>query len=91
MRVRPRHAGAAIMPKSIKSKHELVADLEGEMLRLVRAGGGLSRVELARALKLAPSTAGIYVDRLVRQGFLRETEPSNREAAGRPPLRLPGT
>lgn len=76
------------MSNSIKSKHELVADLEGEMLRLVRARGGLSRVELSRALKLAPSTAGIYVDRLVREGFLRETEPPSREAAGRPPLHL---
>lgn len=76
------------MANSIKSKHELVADLEGEMLRLVRARGGLSRVELARALKLAPSTAGIYVDRLVGEGYLRETEFPAREVAGRPPLRL---
>lgn len=75
------------MASAVKSKHELVADLEGEMLRLVRAGG-LSRVELARALKLAPSTAGIYVDRLVREGFLQESEAPSRETAGRPPLRL---
>jgi N-acetylglucosamine repressor len=71
----------------IKSKHKLVADLEGEMLRLLRTRGGLSRVELARALKLAPSTAGIYVDRLLKEGFLQE---NSREKAfrGRPPLLL---
>ena len=36
------------------------------MVRCVRERDGCSRVELARELKLAPSTAGIYVDRLVR-------------------------
>lgn len=58
------------------------------MVRRVRAKGGLSRVELARELKLAPSTAGIYVDRLVRDGFLQETEAAQRETAGRPPTTL---
>ncbi|HOW19403.1 MAG TPA: ROK family protein, partial [Phycisphaerae bacterium] len=61
--------------------------LEGEMLRLVRACGGLSRVELARELKLAPSTAGVYVDRLIRDGILLESEPTSR-APGRPPTLL---
>ena len=58
------------------------------MLRRVRAKGGLSRVQLARELKLAPSTAGIYVDRLLRDGFLLETEAAEREIAGRPPTTL---
>jgi glucokinase len=76
------------MARRIKAKHQHVANLEAEMLRRVRARGGLSRVELARELKLSPSTAGIYVDRLLRDGFLRETEPAQRETAGRPPTTL---
>lgn len=76
------------MPRRIKAKHQHVASLEAEMVRRVRARGGMSRVQLARALKLAPSTAGIYVDRLVRDGFLLETETAERETAGRPPTAL---
>ncbi len=76
------------MPRRIKSKHQYVANLEAEMLRRVRARGGMSRVQLARALRLAPSTAGIYVDRLVRDGFLLETETTEHETAGRPPTAL---
>ena len=76
------------MPWRIKSKHQHVASLEAELLRRVRAHGGLSRVQLARELKLAPSTAGIYVDRLVRKGFLLETGTTGRETAGRPPTSL---
>ena len=71
-------------PRRIKAKHQHVASLEAEMLRRVRARGGLSRVELARELKLAPSTAGIYVDRLVREGFLLESATAERKTAGRP-------
>lgn len=76
------------MPWRIKSKHQHVASLEAELLRRVRAHGGLSRVQLARELKLAPSTAGIYVDRLVRKRFLLETGTTGRETAGRPPTSL---
>ena len=76
------------MPRRIKSKHQLVATLDAELLRRVRAHGGLSRMQLARELKLAPSTAGIYVDRLVREGFLLETETTGWAAAGRPPTAL---
>src|SRR5579862_4024906 len=60
------------------------ADLESEILKRVRASGGISRVDLARGLSLAPSTAGIYVERLLADGFLLETEKTVREA-GRPP------
>ena len=72
----------------IRSKHQQVAGIEAEMLRRVRTKGGLSRVELARDLRLAPSTVGIYVDRLVRERFLLETESIDRETAGRPPTAL---
>ncbi len=75
------------MSKPIQIKRETVTHLEGEMLRLVRARGGLSRVELARELRLAPSTAGVYVDRLIKDGILLESRPTSR-AAGRPPTLL---
>ncbi len=77
------------MPRRIKSKHQHVATLEAEMVRHVRAHGGVSRVQLARALKLSPSTAGIYVDRLIREDFLLETAAAaGRDGAGRPPTAL---
>ena len=73
--------------RAIKTKHKVVARVEAELLRRLRTGGGLSRVELARALHLAPSTAGIYVDRLVRDGFVAESHKS-APANGRPPTVL---
>lgn len=76
------------MVRRVKSKQQQVASLEAELLRRVRTHGGLSRVQLARELKLAPSTAGIYVDRLVREGFLIETGTTGHDAAGRPPTAL---
>jgi N-acetylglucosamine repressor len=74
------------MPKVLK-KPRAVSDTESAMIRLVRARGGISRVELARALKLVPSTAGIYVDRLLAEGFLVETAFPVR-GLGRPPVAL---
>lgn len=56
----------------IRTKHKIVAGVEAEMLKHVRMQNGLSRVELARGLHLAPSTASIYVDRLMQKGFLVE-------------------
>lgn len=75
------------MSSPVKSKREIVTHLEGEMLRLIRARRGLSRVELARELKLAPSTAGVYVDRLIKDGILLESGPASR-VPGRPPTLL---
>lgn len=71
----------------LKIKHHLVAGLEAELLRRVRADETMSRVELARKLRLAPSTAGIYVDRLIADGFLVEKEKVTRDF-GRPPKAL---
>ena len=85
--MRKRLSGSAKPPR-IKSKHQHVAGVEAEMLRRVRMRGGLSRVELARELRLAPSTVGIYVDRLVRERFLQEAEAPGRETAGRRPTVL---
>lgn len=63
------------------------ADLESNILKRVRASNGVSRVELARSLGLAPSTAGIYVERLLEAGYLEETDRAERET-GRPPMLL---
>ena len=62
----------------------MIAAVEAELLKRVRVRGRISRVELARELNIVPSTAGIYVDRLIRDGFLLES--SKRESrSGRPP------
>jgi N-acetylglucosamine repressor len=74
------------VPKVLK-KQQGVCDLESAMIRLVRSRGGISRVELARKLKLVPSTAGIYVDRLLVGGYLLETAVAARRL-GRPPVAL---
>jgi N-acetylglucosamine repressor len=71
----------------LKIKHKVIARLEAELLRRVRATEGLSRVDLARQLHLAPSTAGIYVDRLITEGFLLERPKADRDL-GRPPTLL---
>jgi len=76
------------MPRrTIRTKHQIVARVEAELLKRLRAGDGLSRVELARELQLAPSTAGIYVDRLLRDRFIVERHKAGREQ-GRPPMLL---
>jgi predicted NBD/HSP70 family sugar kinase len=72
------------MPKSVKKPHA-VADLESNMVRLVHARGEISRVALARELKLVASTAGIYADRLIRGGYMVESKPMAR-GLGRPPV-----
>lgn len=74
------------MPKVLKNV-EAVGDLEAEIVRLIHARGATSRVELARVLKLVPSTAGVYVDRLIANGYLTETAGETR-GLGRPPKRL---
>lgn len=62
-------------------------DLVSNILKRVRASGKISRVELARELGLAASTAGVYVERLLAEGFLLETEEITGDA-GRPPRLL---
>lgn len=44
-------------------------------------------MELSRALGLAPSTAGIYVERLIKQNFIVEQEKASGNS-GRPPVLL---
>src|SRR3954454_18248177 len=72
------------MSKKVKRPHA-VADLESAMVRQVRAHGAISRVALARELKLVASTAGIYADRLIESGYLVESKPMAR-GLGRPPV-----
>ncbi len=67
----------------IKIKNQSVAAIEAELLKRVRLHGHISRVALSRELHIVPSTAGIYVDRLLAEGYLQES----RKAApgpGRP-------
>ena len=59
------------MPQ-VKIKHDAIASVEARLLKRLRARGAAPRVELARELSLAPSTIGIYVDRLLEDGFLLE-------------------
>src|SRR5262252_8629236 len=74
-------------PGRFKIKHEAIANQQADLLRRVRAQDGLSRVELARSLNLAPSTVGIYVSHLVEQGYLFEGKTTERDF-GRPPTIL---
>jgi N-acetylglucosamine repressor len=71
----------------LKIKQKAVANVEAELLRRVRVDDGLSRVDLARQLGLAPSTVGTYVDRLIAEGFLFEWQKARRDF-GRPPTLL---
>lgn len=73
--------------RRFKIKHEMIAGVQADLLRRVRAQEGLSRAELARSLNLAPSTIGIYVDHLIEEGFLFEGKPVERNF-GRPPTIL---
>ena len=71
------------MPRpNIRTKHNIVSGVEAEFLKRIRMHNGLSRAELARELNLAPSTSGIYVDRLKREGFLIEGRESVEGSAG---------
>jgi N-acetylglucosamine repressor len=82
-----RPTGPASRAKRLKIKQKAVANLEAELLKRVRAREGLSRVDLARQLHLAPSTVGAYVDRLIEEGFLSERQKAVRDF-GRPPTLL---
>ncbi len=66
------------MPR-VKIKGQTVAAIEAELLKRVRLHGHISRVALSRELHIVPSTAGIYADRLIAEGFLVES----RKAAPR--------
>ncbi|MCC9606171.1 ROK family protein [Blastopirellula sp. JC732] len=73
--------------QAVKTKQRAIAEAESELIRLVRQTESVSRVELARQLSLAPSTVGLYVDRLVGEGFLQEGRKAT-SSSGRPPTIL---
>ncbi len=73
--------------KRFKIKRDTIANQQADLLLRVRAQEGLSRVDLARILNLAPSTVGIYVDHLVEEGYLFEGKAAERDF-GRPPTIL---
>jgi glucokinase len=73
--------------ESVKNKVQSVAAAEAELLKRVRLHGRISRVALSHELNIVPSTAGIYVDRLIREGFLLESAKAKR-GLGRPPRLL---
>ncbi len=70
-----------------RRKPQAVASAEDALIRCVRARGTAARSDLADELGLVPSTIGVYVERLVRDGFLLETVTGER-GLGRPPLKL---
>lgn len=57
----------------------MIAEVEAALVKHIRSANGLSRIELATALALSPSTIGVYVDRLLREGILIE---GSRSASG---------
>lgn len=60
------------------------AGIESTLVQYLQLQNGVSRVELATALSVAPSTIGIHVDRLMSRGYLKE-EVLETGSAGRPP------
>lgn len=65
--------------RQVKIKQAVVAGLEADLVALLRTRGSVPRVQLARELNLAPSTIGIYVDRLIAEGLLSEGSRVARE------------
>ena len=76
------------MPKEIKRKKELIAGIESKLLGIVREADGISRLSLSKQLSLAPSTVGIYVERLLEEGFLVEAKKKKALKSGRPEVQL---
>ncbi len=71
----------------MKLSVQQMTDLESEILRQARAHPGISRIDLARKLQLAPSTVGHYTARLIAEGFLTDSGKAGTKA-GRPPAAL---
>src|SRR6478735_1526846 len=70
-----------------KTKQKAIAAMASALIQRVRLADGVSRIELAREMGLAPSTIGQYVDRLIGDGVLREGKKCEC-SAGRPPTIL---
>ncbi len=71
----------------MRRKSSLTSHLESDIIKRIRSGDGVSRVELGRSLHLAGSTIGTYVERLIKLGYIVEQEKVVR-GFGRPPMLL---
>lgn len=67
------------MRKNPAFQHEML----GSVILKVRSGRATSRTLLARGLGVSPSTVGLYVDRLIAEGFLNESG-TKQGTMGRP-------
>lgn len=72
----------------VRKKHAYVEELEGRLVQEIRYGRATSRLEIAMRNKLAPSTVGIYVDRLLESGHLHEEAEGGIRQPGRPAQKL---
>jgi glucokinase len=72
----------------VKKKQAYVAELSTVFLRDIRHGWAASRLELASRHKLAPSTVGIHIDRLITSGHLSQDLFVSGNHRGRPIQRL---
>jgi len=72
----------------MKFSMKQTASVESDILKKVRAHPGISRVELARTLQIAPSTVGNYTGRLITEGFIIEDPEKADFEMGRPPTAL---
>src|ERR1700679_1673019 len=74
----------------MKLRAEQTAGIESEILKRVRSTPGISRMALARKLQIAPSTIGSYTGRLIDQGYLKESQATEKAEIepGRPPTAL---
>jgi glucokinase len=55
-----------------KNKQDAVLAVANAVVQRLRLADGVSRIDLAREMGLAPSTIGSYVERLIADGVLRE-------------------
>ncbi len=65
-----------------------VLDIPAEIIRQIWRDGPVSRVDLARGLKVSPATTGDYTDRLIQAGVLKISEDGDSvyKGRGRKPL-----
>jgi predicted NBD/HSP70 family sugar kinase len=75
--------GVFVKVPRVKKKHEIISSIEAALISKLRERGSIARVDLARELNLSPSTIGIYVSRLIAEGYLTEGEQVTRNF-GRP-------
>lgn len=71
-----------------RKKQALLNELNARLIRDIRLGWASSRLELARRHKIAPSTMGIHVDRLIESGHLTQDHAAASNHRGRPIQRL---